>query len=295
MIPPEDNEDPYETSSASSVTHQPSNCSKEESRAMKDGNDAVLRQFEVKKLQMEFSKTQVGYGSKSLSSLNMTTANVDWSGFSAAAHDYIGNTSNSKSPRRHSLQSQSLVTEKNEQNGTDNSKKIEKLKISRRRLLQVANKDGSTTTPPPSSELLPNQSAYSEQCKSRRSTSRRNLVADVSLYSSGNRTDQKFRRRRSSARNESKEIPTPRLQQILNPEISYSSTDCNTTMVTTPAHTPISPKGSGSIAIGCSRGIAASSTTLGVGRRKSLSKTKSRKSLENLLGSELKKQSSIKW
>lgn len=301
MIPLEDNEETFETStwSATTMRQQDNNCTVEEARAMKDGNDAVLRQCEIKKIQMEYSKSQVGHGSKSLSSLNMTEANVDWSGFSGAAHKFVGNKPGPETPRN-SLQSQALLSQKNDQNGANNSRrKIEKLDISRRILLQIAKEDGSIPIQPSSSENLLNVPTNSEQNNiSRRSSSRRNLMADLAQLSSGNNIGQKFRRRRTIAGGEGKEPSSTRLQRILNSNRSerhLASTDCSNAILTTPSHASNALKGPISIAIASSRGVAASSTTFGLGKKKSQSKAKSRKSNENVLGSELKKQSSITW
>eukprot|EP00532_Pseudo-nitzschia_australis_P016008 CAMPEP_0168246216 /NCGR_PEP_ID=MMETSP0141_2-20121125/216_1 /TAXON_ID=44445 /ORGANISM="Pseudo-nitzschia australis, Strain 10249 10 AB" /LENGTH=103 /DNA_ID=CAMNT_0008181861 /DNA_START=159 /DNA_END=467 /DNA_ORIENTATION=+ len=57
------------------------NCTtneEQQAKAIKDGNDAVLKQFEIKKIQMEYSKGQARRGSKSLSNMNISIANVDW-------------------------------------------------------------------------------------------------------------------------------------------------------------------------------------------------------------------------
>jgi hypothetical protein len=56
----------------------------DETNVIRDGNNAILRQFEMKMIKREYSKTQTSRGNVAPSSSRTMT--LDWSGFSGAAH-----------------------------------------------------------------------------------------------------------------------------------------------------------------------------------------------------------------
>lgn len=313
------------------------NCTtneEQQAKAIKDGNDAVLKQFEIKKIQMEYSKGQARSDNKPLSSMNISIANVDWSGFSGAAHNSIrsigsattNSTNNNKSShrktaksRRKSLQSKSpysstnSVPEKNEQtntnpstNDTDSttstSARIEKLRSSRQRQL-VADKDGSansssirthrtTSSENPfgrSANTNTNAEQRQKRCMSRRSTSRRNLIADLTPLpsSSSSHASNVTNSTRGTSRSIKTKPKTPSpsaLASKLNSANNGSSRSRSRSSIT-------------GVSIH-SRDLAAASTTFEISKRRSSLKSKSfsrQRRQEDVMGSELKKQSSIKW
>uniref|UniRef100_A0A7S4A8K8 Uncharacterized protein n=1 Tax=Pseudo-nitzschia australis TaxID=44445 RepID=A0A7S4A8K8_9STRA len=308
------------------------NCTtneEQQAKAIKDGNDAVLKQFEIKKIQMEYSKGQARRGSKSLSNMNISIANVDWSGFSGAAHNSIRSgiststtTNNNNTPshrktrksRRKSLQpkspdSSNSVPEKNQQTNTTNANdtdststgaRIEKLRISRRRQLHVADKDGSTISSArlhstTSSETpfgkSPNVNAEQKQkkCLSRRSMSRTSLMADLTPLPSSSASQvsnfTNYTRGSRSIKTKPKRKPKTPAPSALASKLNSSNKRSSRSSVT--------------IASSHSRDLAAASTTFEISeKRSSLLRSKSfsrQRRQEDVMGSQLKKQSSIKW
>lgn len=304
------------------------NCSNEEARAIKDGNDAVLKQFEVKKTLTEYSKTQTSRGNKAGSTMNMTLAIVDWSGFPGAAHKTSsGESSSSERTRRRSrrkvLQAPTSVSEIEEQSDMNHcASKISTLKISRRRLASIG---GSSRALNKHSDDPFNKPASSQQYKYRR-TSSKNLT-DCQPISSSSETvlhvrsrdrrsqcqhrerlnprgssddsGQTLRRGRTNPGDENQDIPSTRSQRNL---ISRSSRRNHTAKgsinrkLTSPPSTSTKRLRPMLTATASSRGlVAASSTTLEVTKKKTPSKAKSRQRQGDFMGSELKKQSSMRW
>ncbi|VEU41076.1 unnamed protein product [Pseudo-nitzschia multistriata] len=290
------NDDDSEVSSITFVSHHRDNYAIVEARTTENAIHVPPNQCDSKKSHEERPKPQPSRNNKAISFMNMATTNVDWSGFSGAAHKSIVTMSLHRSQERPSQQSV-LVSKRSERESTYvTTKNIEKMKISQRRML--ANDEGSCRMSDMSFESSFSKAQSLENCKSRRSISRRMLMADLKLCSSENSRDgasqdRSFRRRST--------IPGDqciRSQRNMNRDRSERISDSPLHALDSSRSLAIS---SPSISTGwlsgtaCSRDMAASSTTLGLHMKKSSPKTKNRKRQENIMGKELQKQSSIKW
>lgn len=162
-------------------------CNIDEKWEIQDGNEVILKQFEKKKVQLDYSKVQTSRGSKNSSSKVITLANVDWSGFPGAAHSSSPNKHHRRRERNTPVTPTS-VKEKLEQARikNDSSVKKEKLHISpgcSPKKGVSPNKTRVISHNVPSRKLTD-----SGRKQSRRMASRRNLMSEAtpSIAETGN-------------------------------------------------------------------------------------------------------------
>lgn len=290
----------------------------EENWRVQDGNEVILTEFEKKKVQLDYSKAQTSRGTKNSSSKVITLANVDWSGFPGAAHSLSRNKHHRRREKNTPMTSTS-VKEKQEQTRIKNGSNVrkEKLHISP----ECSPKKG--VSPNRTKVVSPNVPSRkltdSRRKQSRRIASRRNLLSEATpsisetrndhsqdcerehKISSGqnNPSDDLTRRRSTKSRGQEDQ----NRRNSLSKQNHYSrrsqrhllSMDSNNDgLLTSSLHSmPRSVRESRSIAKVSGHGMSVSSRNLGISTRKSPSK--SRRKIDDVIVSHLKKQSSMRW
>jgi hypothetical protein len=97
-----DEEDFFGTHGVRGANDNPAGRPENETNVIRDGNDVILKQFEMKMIKREYSRNQTSRDKKVSAAGAMTLAGVDWSGFPGAAHiSPLGDTPfvERKSPR----------------------------------------------------------------------------------------------------------------------------------------------------------------------------------------------------